>query len=87
MRRIRAILEMQSLLKDAETIYYYHKDAKKAITLGDRAIAIYEGDKELSEISDAKDLYKKLLNFVGEIYADLRDEMFKSYMDRFFQTY
>lgn len=86
MRRIRVILEMQSLLKDAETIYYYHKDAKKAITLGDRAIALYEQNvRELEGVPVVKELYKHILNFTGNIWLDLKDERFRPYVEKFYE--
>lgn len=84
---INVVLTMQGLLKDAEVIYYYHKEAEKAIKLADRGIFLYEQNaKELSELSAAKDLYKKLLNFAGNVYVDLKDERFKDYIDKFFNT-
>ena len=86
---IRVALEMQGLLKDAEVLYFYEKKAGKAISLGDQAITLYEENKELSAFPVVKELYKYILNFVGNIYLDMKDDKdrFKTYIDKFYKTY
>ena len=84
---IRVALVMQGLLKDAEVLYFYEKKADKAISLGDQAITLYEENKELAAFPVVKKLYKSILNFVGNIFLDKKDDRFKTYVEKFYKTY